>query len=180
MTSSIPLHSDRRRNRGFTLVEMVVVMVIIGIIASVGALVLKEVFSTFFAGEDINRGDWQGRVAMERMSRELRDIRFASAADLPTIGANTIRFFDVYGNDITYALSGTTLNRTQAPTGAQPLADNVSALAFTYLDQTGTGTAVAANVYYIQVQATVTATATGTTSTVFNATYRTTVKPRNF
>ena len=106
-----------------------------------GALVLKEGFSTFFAG-GYQPGDWQGRVAMERMSRELRDIRFASAADLPTIGANTIRFSMSTAMTLPMPLSGTTLNLTQEPTGAQPLADNVSALAFTYLDQTGTGTAV--------------------------------------
>jgi hypothetical protein len=58
-------------------------------------------------------------------------------------------------------------------TNAQPLADNVTALTFTYWDNTGVATAVAANVYYITVDLTV---AEGG----YSGQFRTNVRPRNF
>lgn len=160
--------------RGFSLIELVVVIVVMGIIAAVGANILGEAFQAYFLGKDTVVADAQARLAIERMTRELRDIRSATAADIPTLTAGSIRFIDVYGNDITYALLGTTLNRTTQPLNTNPLADNISALAFTYLTKDGqTSAATAATVYYITVTFTV-------TKSTLSLKYRGTVKPRSF
>lgn len=161
----------QRPSRGFSLVEMVAVIVILGVVGSIGAVIMGKGFQAYFMGQDIANSDWQGRLALERITRELRDVR--APADLTgSLGSpdNQLDFKDTAGNSITYSLSGTTLMRN-----AQPLADGITGLTFTYLRRDGvtSETATAANVYYITVQITVSAPNT-------NVTYRDTVKPRNF
>jgi hypothetical protein len=53
------------------------------------------------------------------------------------------------------------------------LADNVTALNFTYWDNTGAATAVVASAYYITVNVTV-------TEGGYSGQFRTNVRPRNF
>ncbi|MGH8750772.1 MAG: PulJ/GspJ family protein [Burkholderiales bacterium] len=136
--------------RGFTLIEFVVVLIILAILATVGSVVLGRGISTYFGGRDITLADWQARVALERMTRDLREVR--SPADLTTITATQITFNDLLLNNVTYTLAANTLTRNGIP-----LADNVSALNLSYLQRNGQTTAAAAAVvYYITAQITVT------------------------
>jgi hypothetical protein len=87
---------------------------------------------------------------------------------------------DTDGNGVCFYRSGNRVMRSAngpasacGTTNAQPLADNVTALTFTYWDNTGVATAVAANVYYITVDLTV---AEGG----YSGQFRTNVRPRNF
>src|SRR5712691_6885689 len=151
MTQSahIALHA-----RGFTLIEVIITLVIAGVLATIGATLLSSGFRSYFLGRELAQDAAQGTLALERMTRDLRTAR--SAADLTTIGASTITFVDVDGNTITYALSAGSVTRAQNGGTAQPLAANVSNLAFTYLQNDGQSTAVTpATVWYIGVAVTV-------------------------
>src|SRR5712692_5760958 len=105
----------RRYARGFSLIEMVLVIVLTGIVFAVGAMILKTSFQSYFAGKNRTTSDWQGRLGLERMTRDLHAI----AAPTPTspsitaFGATSITFIDSdnAGTAITYDLSGTTLRR---------------------------------------------------------------------
>jgi len=100
------------------------------------------------------------------MTRELREV--PSAADLVSIAPTTqITFRDFGGTQIQYALNGTTLERN-----AVPLADGITALGFSYLDDTQSSTNNPNNVRYITVQFTVVQGGT-------NMSFRATVNPRN-
>lgn len=169
------------RARGFTLIEMVIVIVVLGAIFSLGALGLGRAFDSYDLARKTTDTDWQGRVALERIARELRDIRSATAGDL-AFTATEVRFIDIDGNSVCFRQSGTTLQRSSdGPAGAcgttnpQPLADNVVAggLNFFYYDNAGNATAAAASVFYI------TATLQVSEGTI-NETYRVTVQPRRF
>lgn len=163
-----------RRSRGFSLIELVMVMVLFGIVAAVAAPVVSSGFQAYFTGRDISEVDWQARVAMERMTRELRSIRAPS--DLVITSAGDIAFVDSDGNPIRYCLG--TVGSCPGAAGelmrnAQPLASGVSGLDFSFLTRAAGATAVPAQVYYVTV-------AFNTTRNATSKAHRITVSPRNF
>ena len=60
---------------------------------------------------DIGDLDTQGRIAISRMSREIRSARSNEAADLDISSNAQITFVNVSGDTVTYSLSGTNLMR---------------------------------------------------------------------
>ncbi len=164
----------RFRRDGFTLTEMIMVIVVLGIVAAVAAPVMANAFRAYFTGKDIAETDWQARAALERMSRELRTVR--APADLVITSASDLSFTDIDGNVIRYCLGavgtcpGTAGNLMR---NSQSLATGVSGLTLSYLTRTGVATGVAAQVFYIVTGFTMTQ---NTASKVFTAT----VGPRNF
>lgn len=167
------------RQRGFSLIEVIVVIVVIGILFSIGAMILGRGFSAYFGGENITEQDWQARVAFERMTRDLRDAH--ANTNVATSGATgnmaiNLSIYDHVSNSIsnvTYARSatGNILQRNGVA-----LADNVTALDFALLRSDGT--AVAGSTYYIQ--ATFTVSTPGGPRGAYNLTFRDTINPRNF
>jgi prepilin-type N-terminal cleavage/methylation domain-containing protein len=167
--------STAARPGGFTLIEVVITLIVGGVLATIGAMIMSNAFRAYFLGREIANDDWQGRFALERMTRELRTVR--STGDLNIGVAGEIRFTDASGNAIVYRRNAATseLDRSQ-DNGATflPLADNVSALTFSYLQNDGqTTTAIANAVYFITAHVTV---ASANVTTV----YRATVKPTAF
>jgi len=169
------LHS---RVAGFSLIELVTVMVLLGIVAAVAAPFISDSFKAYFTGRDLVETDWQGRVALERMTRELRTVR--APVDLTMTSVSDLTFVDVDGNSVRYFMSNCVLTiceltRLVPPSvTGQPLATGISGLAFTYLLRDGKTTTVApASVYYIIVD--FTANQGGNSRT-----YQATVSPRNF
>ena len=150
------------------------VIVLLGIVTAVAAPFLSAGFQSYFIGKDISETDWQARVALERMSRELRSVR--APADLIITSANDITFTDVDGNSTRFCMG--TVGSCPGATGeltrnSQPLATGISALTFSFLTKTGAATAVAANVFYITVAF------TATQNTIVKS-FQATVSPRNF
>lgn len=176
--------SPRSFAAGATLVEMIVVIVIFGIVMSIGVLVLGRSFESYQLTREVTNVDWHGRVALERLTRELREVRSATATDLGFTGtlATELKFIDGGGNNVCFYLSGGRLMRSAdgpagilpcGDTSPQPLADNVSSLAFNFYQRDGSNATLATNVYYIAVSFTVT---TGQVSEP----YRVSVQPRRF
>lgn len=145
-----------RRIQGYTLIELLLVIVILSIIAAATMSPLIEAFEAYIGGEGISIANWQGIVAQSRISREIHIINSPNAIDTSST-ASLFKFTDIYGTTITYSVSGTTLQRTEGASAAQNLADGVSSLTFTYYDSTGTtvtpplSSATAATIRYIQV-----------------------------
>lgn len=171
-----------RHGRGFTLIEMIVVIILTGIFFSFGSVLLGNVFSSYSLKRDTTDADWQAKVALERMARELRAVRMAVAADLDIASAAQIRFVDTDGNGVCFYRDGAAnrlMRSADGPatacgtTSPQILADNVTALAFTYWDNAGAATATVANVYYVTMSISV-------VEGVYTGQFRTNVQPRNF
>ena len=165
---------SQRFDLGFSLFESIMVIVVLGIVTAAAAPFISAGFQSYFTGKDISETDWQARVALERMSRELRSVR--APADLIISSANDITFTDVDGNSTRYCMGsvgGCPGAVGELTRNSQPLATGISALTFSFLTKTGAVTAVAANVFYITVAFTATQ---NTTVKSFQAT----VSPRNF
>ncbi len=140
-------------HRGFTLLEMVMVIVILGIIIGMSSSLLTQGLNAFPTGENIVNANWQGQIAMERMSRDILLIR--SPTDITTTASNNLAFTDMNNNTISYALSGTSLNLTENG-NTSILADGVQSLTFNYFDKNGTSTATPALVRLITVSINIT------------------------
>ncbi len=123
---------DRRgiAKKGFTLVEMIMVLVILGVIGGIGVtLVLSasEALSFLTVRSDM---DQSADVAMSRILGEIRRIRDKESINNAT--ASEFRFFDFDDSDIAYSLSSSDLMRN-----SDILASNLSGLTFTYYDENG-------------------------------------------
>jgi len=129
------------RKNGFTLIELIIVITIIGIIASVvGYILLGAVDAWTFKAK---RNDllWDARLAINRMLREIREIK--NLTSVTTASSSQFRFTNINDKSITYSLSGNNLNRTKDGI-ANILAQNVSSLSFSYYDSSGASIAMPA------------------------------------
>ncbi len=159
----------RHRSGGFTLIELVTVIVLLGILSAAGSSMLTEGLKASVMTSDTNAAAGQSRLALERMARDMRAIRSNAIADLAIATPSQITFTRSDGVVVQYRLSGTTLMRN-----TQPLADDVATLSFVYLQRDGrTATAVLSQVYYVTMDM-LTSYGDG------NLPLRTTVHPRNF
>lgn len=169
--------------RGFTLVEIVAVIIVVAIIFGLGSVMLGKVFSSYALKRDATDADWQAKVALERMARELRAVRTATGADLDIGSTTQIRFVDTDGNGVCFYRAAATNRLMRSADGpstvcgtnnAQVLADDVTNLNLSYWQADGTVATAATNTYYIAVTLTV------VENNNYNATFRTSVRPRNF
>lgn len=162
------------RRGGFTLVELLMVIVLFGIVAAFAAPAMQSGFQAYFTGRDISEADWQARVALERMTRELRSVR--APADLALAAAGDLTFIDLDGNSIRYCLGavGTCPGAAgDLMRNAQPLAVGVSALTFSFLTRAGGATGTPALAFYVSVSF-------SATRNTITKTHQVTVAPRNF
>lgn len=156
------LNAGRHRTiataRAFTLVELVTTLVIVSALAVIGAPLMAGGMLNYFAGLEITRQDAAGKLAMERMLRELRHIRAPN--DISTFTTSTVTFVDVYGKTVTYTFSGGNITRQESGGTARTLASNVTSFTLGYLKNDGQTTAsTKSDVFYITLQMTISVTA---------------------
>lgn len=138
--------------KGFTLIEMVMVITLLGIIGGIIAPPLYQATRGWFAVTTREGITESGRIAMERMMREVRNTRRTSANN-PCISsaAATSFVFSNYSSDcsnpVTFDISGSNIQLNGIN-----LADNVQTLAFTYYDATNAPTAVVGNVRRVAIE----------------------------
>jgi prepilin-type N-terminal cleavage/methylation domain-containing protein len=159
-----------QKQKGFSLIELIIVIVILGIIAGMSALLLSQGFNAFFNSENILDANYQGQLAMQRMARDIQLIR--SPADISTATSGQLSFTDINNNTVSYALSGSNLNLTKNAS-TQTLTIGVNNLTFTYYDENGVTPPASVSVTrYIKITMVI-------TLNNVNYTLITTVYPRN-
>ncbi|MDA8391037.1 MAG: prepilin-type N-terminal cleavage/methylation domain-containing protein [Gammaproteobacteria bacterium] len=162
-----------QREQGFSLIEMVVVIVIVGIVFGIGALLVGRGLGSFDDGQRIDQAAWQARVALDRIDRELRMVRSPTPADLG-LGANTLTFTTLRGTTYSDTLVGTVLQQSVNGGTPQVLAQDVSQFAVQYWEADGaTPAPTAAAVRFVAVSLTVTAAGT-------QVRYQVLMDPRDF
>jgi prepilin-type N-terminal cleavage/methylation domain-containing protein len=95
------------RQPGFSLVELIVVIVVLGIVAGMGAIVVRDGMLGYLRGREITSADWQGRLAFERITRELRDVAAPNYSNIAvtSCGTATFTFSDTSSTLISYSQS---------------------------------------------------------------------------
>jgi len=116
-----------KRSRGLTLIELVLVMVTIGLMAGVASMYIREVIRLWNFVSFRNEVVSQGRMAMMRMVREIRQVN--NDTSVLVANASCFRFIDVNNQTIGFSVSGGGLRRNN-----NTLADGVSNLTFAYYD----------------------------------------------
>lgn len=132
-----------RNRKGFTLIEMVMVIILLSIVATVIAIPLSQGVKGWFQASSREGISQSGRMGIERMAREIRNTA-RTAANNPCIfaaAATSFTFSDLSGdltscNSITFSLNSPNLLRCPDSACATnyTLADNVSSLTIQYYD----------------------------------------------
>jgi len=163
---------DRRRVRGFTLVEMIVVMVLLGILSAVGSKMIAGTMEASYITARNHSSGSEARYAMERITREIRETAFgASGYSMATMGASSIVFTkeDATVVTITYSGNSITLGYTGGTTST--LTNQLVSGAtntFQYRDQLGGATSDREDVRFVEVTLAFANTVTGQAETLRN------------
>ncbi len=118
----------RRRGAGFTLIELVITVVILGVLAGVMSPMLAASIDGYLLARRIKLTDTQASVSMSRIAKEIKD-----ANDLYGLGSTVVDDFQFFAPNVGYTIryyldTGTgQLLRTQDGGPPQPLADGVTA-----------------------------------------------------
>ncbi|HAO93553.1 MAG: hypothetical protein A2X99_09155 [Deltaproteobacteria bacterium GWB2_55_19] len=148
--------------RGFTLIETVMVIVLVGIIGTVVSSILFQGAKSLETGDVRKELSSQGRLVVERASREMRLMRCTTAgnsctpqaADVTTWTATDLKFVTTNYERVGLRYDAGTLKLSYG-TGAAAvdpeytLADNVATASFEYLKNDGTPAAAVNEIWVI-------------------------------
>jgi len=146
--------------RGWSLVELTLVIVILGTLGIfIGPLLLSAVTAYDKTQTSVATLAKQ-RYAIERMVREIRDIRRTPADtatfDISSLAGTNFTFFKADGTEVALALSGSTVTLGYTGVATSTLTDQVGGFSLVYYLQDGTTTTgvTAANVAFVEVNLT--------------------------
>ncbi len=114
-----------RATKGFTIIEMIVVMMIIGIVVAMSSTLISAGLRGYFKGVQVSELNQEGSMAMMRMSKELQ-----KAVSFNVINSTQVTFTTVDGATINYTWSAPTLSRSVSV--ARPLARSVTGFSLAY------------------------------------------------
>src|SRR4030066_591500 len=150
--------------RGFTLIELVMVTVVLGILATVTVPLLFNSFRAYETNQTNLVTLSKLRYATERMAREIREVRYAGGNYAIVMGATTLQFTksDAAGTVVTINGAAPPLATLQystpLPAMTATLTDQVAAgrLQFEDFDINNNVGVTTANVAYVDVSLTLT------------------------
>ena len=140
-----------KHTRGFTLIEFVIVITLIGILSAIASLILNQHFKGYFASKDLMALEIKTNIATNNLIRELK-----SAENLIAFGTTTLTFVNQQGQTVVIDLNGTTLRRQENSGSFQTLCDQVTGVAFATFDAAFASTTVANDVRFVTMNITTT------------------------
>ncbi len=138
---------------GFTLLELVMVIVIIGIIGATGAQLLSGGVEAYETGRKQLATLGKARYAADRLAWEIRQTEYTGASyNITSLTSSQFRFVKTDGETVTVNSSAGNMQLTYNSVGfATPLTDQLSNLTFSYYQADGqTAATVASQVRYVE------------------------------
>ena len=147
-----------RRVEGFSLVELVMVIVILGILAAFVGPVLFNAMRSYQSVQTGVETHAKMRYAIERMSRELGEVRRqatdATFLDVTSMTASSMTFFKTDGTQVVLNVVGNQVNLAYA-TLAGMLTDQVTSFSLAYFQQNAsTPATTAASIAFVEIRMT--------------------------
>ncbi len=102
-----------KNEKGFTLIEVILVVILIGIVAIAMTSAFIPTMTVAVNIDNRKEAFQQGRLAIERMMREIREARVITTIPPPPAGPTTIRLTKPDNTTIQYSWGGTALNPLQ-------------------------------------------------------------------
>ncbi|MBF0163267.1 MAG: prepilin-type N-terminal cleavage/methylation domain-containing protein [Magnetococcales bacterium] len=102
------LSGSVRNASGFSLIEMVITILIVGIVAGTSAVAMGNSFKAYMTAQVIAPLSGSGRLVMERIRKELRNT-MCSTISRPN-GDRTLQLTDTNGRIVLFHQAGTTTN----------------------------------------------------------------------
>ena len=123
-----------KKNDGWTLIELLIVVAVLGIVGMMGPQVVKQTVQFFVLGKAKLQLQDEARAAMYILTRELRQAQSSTISIDQASGQpyySRITFSKVQGTTVTVSQSGSTLTLTEG-TITSILSKNLEYLAFTF------------------------------------------------
>jgi prepilin-type N-terminal cleavage/methylation domain-containing protein len=127
--------------KGFTLIETIMAMVIIGIVSAILSAVIYGGMNTWLFIKDQRKANNEATLAVRQMVRE---IKLTSPSRISAFSATALSFTDINGNSIAYAVSSNNLTRNGVV--LLPNLKATDGLTFTYFTKTGAVAATASQI----------------------------------
>lgn len=121
----------KKAHAAFTLTEAVMAIVVIGILAVVSAPFITTTLDAWMITSTDRQLIFGGRVALNRMEREIRQLKNITG----TPASTALNFTDVYNQTIVYSQSGNSLMRNSDE--LTNLLNGTGGLVFRYYNATG-------------------------------------------
>lgn len=152
-----------RPSSGFSLIELIISIVLLGFLAAIGTTMISDSFDTTRLVNSSQSSAGQARYALERMEREIREVAYSgSSYTIATMDPTRLVFTKSDGVTVTINSGGANL-AIAYPTSATPatLSNQVSNFALAYYriadDGSITSSGVnASNVRFVEIKLTLT------------------------
>lgn len=144
-----------RQSDGFTLIEMIITLVLLGLLAAVGTTIVSDSFTTTLLVNSSQASVAQARYTLERLEREIREIKYDGVANvycISTMTTNKLVFYRTTrgaaegsgcaanADIVNIDTSGTDLRLGNSATngaGTPILTNHLGSLSLAYLDNNG-------------------------------------------
>lgn len=136
----------KRRNAGFSVFELIIVLLILALIVAGGSTLVVEGYRTFMNGQPIIAASGKVNVALDNLLREIKSMQ-----SMVAMGSSSISFVNQEGQTIAISYAGNTVSRSENGGTAYTVCNNITAFTISYFDSTLAATASLASIYFITV-----------------------------
>jgi prepilin-type N-terminal cleavage/methylation domain-containing protein len=136
-------HPTRKKN-GFTLIEVIVSLLLLGILSALGGMFLVAITQGYVFSQQNNETALKAQVALAKIVKEIGSLSIET--DTITAATATAVTFRRTGTNHTLQLADLTIQFDGIT-----LVDNVTAFGLTYFDNTGAVTATLANIRRVDI-----------------------------
>jgi prepilin-type N-terminal cleavage/methylation domain-containing protein len=148
-------------NRGFTLIELMLVIVITAVISSIAGFTIYQGYKSYATAETLTPFANKGSAALSFMNTDLNN-----AVQFTAIGSQSMTFVNTSAQTITYTYASNTLTRQVTGGSATTLTNELTGLTFKYYSTALAETATPSAVRLVTIQMTFTGSFSSTFSII--------------